>query len=211
MDAEETGIIAGPPRREGLLAWSLLEGAWLALIVAVVGFAVMAAGRAWIALFGLHGLVGVHVLRTERARLAAWFAPSRRAVLLGVAGGVALLAFNAAYGWALERLGFTPPDVPEMLRGMLPMPLVYLWAAVLAPVVEELYFRGRLLEALEARMGGWAPAAVTSALFAAIHMIPEFFPALVVFALALLGLKRKTGGLLAPIIAHAINNSVALF
>ena len=37
MDAEETGIIAGPPRREGLVAWSLLEGAWLALIVAVVG------------------------------------------------------------------------------------------------------------------------------------------------------------------------------
>jgi membrane protease YdiL (CAAX protease family) len=100
------------------------------------------------------------------------------AIVLIIAGGLALLAFNAAYGWMLERLGFSPPDVPEMLRGMLPMPLVVLWAALLAPLVEELYFRGRFLEALEARTGPWMPAAVTSVVFAAIHMIPEFFPAL---------------------------------
>jgi len=211
MDAEETGIIAGPPKRESFLAWSLLEGAWVALIVAVVAFAVMATGRTWIALFGLHGLIGLHVLRTERARLKAWFTPSWRAVALGVFGGLGLLAFNAGYGWVLERLGFSPPDIPEMLRGILPLPLVYLWAAVLAPVVEELYFRGRLLEALENRTGVGIAAAVTSTLFAAIHMIPEFFPALFVFALALWGLKRKTGGLVAPIIAHTINNLVALF
>jgi CAAX protease family protein len=211
MDAEETGIIAGPPRREGMLAWSLLEGAWLALVVAIVGFSVMATGQTWIALFGLHGLVGLHVLRADRAKLREWLRPSRRAVGLGVAGGLALLAFNAGYGWVIERLGFSPPDVPEMLRGMLPMPLVVLWAAVLAPIVEELYFRGRFLEALEARTGSWTPAVVTSVLFAAIHMIPEFFPALLVFALALWGLKKRTGGLVAPIIAHMINNLVALF
>jgi membrane protease YdiL (CAAX protease family) len=211
MDAEETGIIAGPRRQEGLLAWSLLEGAWLALVVAVVGFATMVTGRAWVALFGLHGLAGLHVVRADRTRLREWFRPSRRAVGLGIAGGLALLAFNVGYAWVLDRLGFAPPDIPEMLRGMLPMPLVYLWAAGLAPIVEELYFRGRLLEALEARTGAWTPALVTSVLFAAIHMIPEFFPALLVFALALWGLKKRTGGLVAPIIAHMINNLVALF
>ena len=211
MDAEETGIIAVPPRREGLLAWSLLEGAWLALVVAIVGFATMATGRAWVALFGLHGLVGLHVVRADRKRLRAWFRPSPRAVGLGIAGGLGLLACNAGYGWVIEKLGFAPPDVPEMLRGMLPMPLVVLWAAVLAPVVEELYFRGRFLEVLEARTGPWTPMVVTSVLFAAIHMIPEFFPALLVFAVALWGLKKRTGGLVAPIIAHMINNLVALF
>ena len=211
MDAEETGIIAGPRRQEGLLAWSLLEGAWLALVVAVVGFGYAATHREWVLLFGLHGLVGIHVLRANRGQLRDWLGPSRRAVGLGVAGGLGLLAFNAAYGWVIERLGFVPPDVPEMLRGMLPMPLVVLWAVVLAPIVEELYFRGRFLEALEARAGSWTPAVVTSVLFAAIHMIPEFFPALLVFAFTLWGLKKKTGGLVAPIIAHMINNLVALF
>jgi len=47
--------------------------------------------------------------------------------------------------------------------------------------------------------------------FAAIHLIPEFFPALLVFALTLVWLRRRTGSLVAPIVAHAINNLVALF
>jgi membrane protease YdiL (CAAX protease family) len=52
---------------------------------------------------------------------------------------------------------------------------------------------------------------VTSVAFAGIHLIPEFFPALLVFALGLLWLRRRTGGLVAPIVAHAVNNVAALF
>ncbi|HJQ99425.1 MAG TPA: type II CAAX endopeptidase family protein, partial [Candidatus Polarisedimenticolaceae bacterium] len=211
MDAEETGIIAGPPRGEGLLAWSLLEGAWLAFIVAVVTFAFLATRQMWILLFGLHGLVGLHVLRADRGRLREWFRPSRHAVLLGIGGGLGLLAFNAAYGSVLEWLGVSAPDVATELKGMLPLPLVYLWAAFLAPVVEELYFRGRLLEAIEGRVGTGIAVAISASLFAAMHVYKEIIPALFVFGLGLWGLKRKTGGLVAPIIAHAINNSVALF
>jgi membrane protease YdiL (CAAX protease family) len=211
MDAEETGIIARPPQREGLLGWLLLEGAWLLFFVALVAFLGMATQADGIVIFALHGLVGLHVLRTERARLAAWFGASRRAILLGVAGGLGLLAFNAAYAFVLERWGVEPPDVQAYLKQLLPLPLVYLWGAVLAPVVEEMYFRGRLLEALDRHVGPGGAAAVTSVAFAAIHLIPEFFPALLVFAVTLLWLRRRTGGLVAPIIAHVINNVVALF
>jgi hypothetical protein len=211
MDAEETGIIARPPRQEGLLAWLLLEGAWLLLAVALVAFLGVAGGKPGIAIFALHGLVGLHVWRTERGRIAAWLRGSRRALLAGVVGGLGLLAFNACYGWVLERAGFQPPDVQSFLRDVMPLPLVYLWGAVLAPFVEELYFRGRLYEALDRHLGASAAAWASSVTFAAIHLIPEFFPALLVFALTLVWLRRRTGSLVAPIVAHAINNLVALF
>ena len=211
MDAEETGIIATPPRREGLLAWVLLEGAWLLLIVGLVGFLGMATASPALLLFALHGLVGLHVVRTERARLSSWLRGSGRAVAIGLLGGLGLLAFNVAYGLCLEWFGVEPPDVQAFLRDVLPAPTLYLWGAGVAPVVEEMYFRGRLLEAFEQRVGVPAAAAVSSVTFAAIHLIPEFFPALLVFGLGLWWLRRRTGSLVAPIVAHAINNVAALF
>ena len=54
----------------------------------------LAAAAPGVALFGLHGLVGIHVVRTELTKLAGWFRIDRRAVVWGVAGGAFLLAFN---------------------------------------------------------------------------------------------------------------------
>ena len=210
MGGEETGIIARPPRRDGLIGWLLLEGAWLLFILGFVTLIGMLTASPAVLLFGLHGLVGLHVVRTEWGRLPAWLRGSGRTIVYGLLGGLALLAFNAVYGVCLEAFGFEPPDVQAFLRDMLPEPMLYLWAAGIVPVVEELYFRGRLVEAFEGRLGAPATAAVTSVAFAAIHLIPEFFPALLVFALGLYWLRRKTGGLLAPIVAHAVNNIAAL-
>ncbi len=224
MESEEAGIIEGPapvqPQRRGL-GWFLVEeGAWLLLAVAITilaasslqgrggGFAAAAPG---VALFGLHGLVGAHVVRTERSKLAGWFRVNRSVALWGVGGGAFLLAFNGLYGLALDALGVVPPDVAAMLRGLLPESALIAWAAVLAPLVEEMYFRGRLLDALASKLGpGWSGAA-TSLAFAVIHWVPEFFPAYLVFAFALLVLRRRTGGLAAPVLAHMINNAVVLF
>ena len=103
-----------------------------------------------------------------------------------------------------------PPDVAAMLRGLIPELVLVTWAAVLAPIVEEMYFRGRLIDAFVPKLGpGWA-GTITSLAFAAIHGIPAFFPAYVVFAFVLLALRRRTGGLAAPILAHMINNAFAL-
>ena len=129
----------------------------------------------------------------------------------GLAGGGFLLAFNGLYGVALEALGVVPPDIAAMLRGLLPESALVVWAVVLAPLVEEMYFRGRLLDALASRLGpGWS-GAITSLAFAGTHGVPAFLPAYLVFAFALLTLRRRTGGLAAPILAHMINNAFALF
>jgi membrane protease YdiL (CAAX protease family) len=223
MELHETGIIGGTssdvPQRPGLGKFLAEEGAWLLAAFAVTILTasvlqgqggVLAAAAPGVALFGLHGLVGIHVVRTELTKLAGWFRIDRRAVVWGVGGGAFLLAFNGLYGLALDALGVTPPDVAAMLRGLIPEFLLVTWAAVLAPVVEEMYFRGRLIDAFAPKMGpGWA-GTITSLAFAAIHGIPAFFPAYVVIAFVLLALRRRTGGLAAPILAHMINNAFAL-
>lgn len=214
MSPNETRII-----RPSLGSFLVEEGAWVfgafALTILASLFlqtrgGVLAAAAPGVALFGLHGLVGLHVVRAEIEKLASWFHIDRRSILWGLGGGAVLLAFNGLYSVLIDALGVTPPDIADMLRGLLPEPALIAWAAVLAPVVEEMYFRGRLLDAFGVTLGpGWA-GVITSLAFAAIHGIPVFFPAYTVFAFVLLFLRRRTGGLAAPILAHMINNAFAL-
>jgi membrane protease YdiL (CAAX protease family) len=215
METQEAGIIERP----GLGKFLAEEGAWLlAALAATVLTATFLSGRGgrWallapaVALFGLHGLVGLHVVRTELPKLAGWFRVDRRALGWGLAGGVFLLAFNGLYGLALDALGVVPPDVADMLRGLLPEPALIAWAAILAPIVEEMYFRGRLIDGFTPALGPRWASAISALGFAAIHGIPAFVPAYAVFAVVLLALRRKTGGLTAPIVAHMINNGFAL-
>jgi membrane protease YdiL (CAAX protease family) len=76
-------------------------------------------------------------------------------------------------------------------------------AGLVAPVVEELVFRGLLYRAWE-RQWGWAASMLaTSAVFAAYHPVPfAAFIGSVIFVLVL----RRTGSLWAPIIVHATGN-----
>src|SRR5262245_21313824 len=170
MRLDGAGIIEVAPSRDlgrhGLGKFLAEEGAWLLAALAVTVLTasflqsrggLLEAAAPGVALFGPHGLVGIPVVRTERPKLLRWFRIERRAVLWGACGGVALLAFNGLYGLALEAVGVAPPDVADMLKHLLPKLALIAWAAVLAPIVEEMYFRGRLLDALSVRIGpGWA-------------------------------------------------------
>ena len=85
--------------------------------------------------------------------------------------------------------------------------LYYLFlAGVLAPVVEELLFRGLLFPVLLQRLPLWLSLVVVSVLFAAIHVhLPSMAPLFVLsfaFCLAYLG----TGSLWAPIVMHSLFN-----
>jgi uncharacterized protein len=80
--------------------------------------------------------------------------------------------------------------------------------AILIPVIEEVMFRGVILQAMSRYISyGWA-AVLQAALFAAMHEKTEGLP--YVFVLGLLGawLARRTGGLLAPMLLHGANNAL---
>jgi membrane protease YdiL (CAAX protease family) len=83
---------------------------------------------------------------------------------------------------------------------------------VVAPICEELLFRGFIFTALRGWRGTWLAAAITGLLFGAVHAGSA--PALDLVPLAALGfglclLYRYTGSLYPCIVAHSLNNSLA--
>jgi uncharacterized protein len=83
---------------------------------------------------------------------------------------------------------------------------------VLAPIAEELLFRGFMFATLLRWRGPWPAAIVVGLLFGAIHAFGT--PALLLIPLAVLGflfsvLRWKTGSILPTIGLHAVNNSLA--
>jgi membrane protease YdiL (CAAX protease family) len=89
-------------------------------------------------------------------------------------------------------------------------PAAAIWVlALAAPVAEEFIFRGLLLRATMKHVSFPVANTVQAALFSALHFDLPAAPLLFVCGLAFGGLARYSGGLLAPMVAHAIFNLVA--
>ena len=84
---------------------------------------------------------------------------------------------------------------------------------IVAPLAEELFFRGLLQSALRSYIGKpWISILISSALFMAVHgPMYQDMPSLFVLAVGLGYLYERTGRLLAPMVAHAVFNSAMLW
>jgi membrane protease YdiL (CAAX protease family) len=118
----------------------------------------------------------------------------------------------AAYSKLCHWVGIKdePQPISDLLANsgsMVVVALIVIFAIVVAPIFEEIFFRGFAYPALKQRWGPWAALMIVSAVFAAFHLhLPSFGP---LFALAVgLGLSYElTGSLLAPITMHALFNA----
>jgi membrane protease YdiL (CAAX protease family) len=171
--------------------------------------------------------------------LAAWCLPASPAPLArprpvvrdetAMAVGVLLLVepllhlgFLAWSGWhpsALSRDAALPVPfqaVSAGAQGWWSGMLTILVVSLLVPVGEELFFRGRLLDLLRARLGG-TPAATASAVsittlaFAAAHGSPVQTLFAIPLGLLLALIRLRSGNLGACMVAHACHNSLFLF
>ena len=142
--------------------------------------------------------------------LRLWFRVRWRGVLLGAAGGVVLVIAGFAWQRLVTMLGYPPPDVASFLRESFPWTIVIGVGGILAPLGEEMYFRGRLLDLLDARLGRTGAALLSAAAFGLLHGIPVLVPVLFAFGVLLAVLRRLSGGLVAPFVAHAVNNLLGL-
>jgi uncharacterized protein len=87
--------------------------------------------------------------------------------------------------------------------------LFFFEALVLAPLWEEILFRGFLYPFFKAKWGPWLALIVSSLLFAGMHAhLPTFFP-LVFFGLILGWTYERYGSLGYPIALHAIFNVIS--
>lgn len=86
--------------------------------------------------------------------------------------------------------------------------LVYtsIFAAILGPIIEELFFRAFMYRAFRKSIGAFWAVMITSALFAVLHSnIVSFLP-IMILGVLLAYLYEKTGTLVAPITVHMVHN-----
>ena len=119
-----------------------------------------------------------------------------------MAGRYLLSLFSSGAGGVTRVPSFTSPT-----RSM----LYALYAITVTPFVQELFFRGAVYTSLRGKIGVWPALLVSALLFSLLHfkliwILPYFF-----LGIFFGYLYEKTGSLLTPIAAHAMNNVVALF
>ena len=139
-----------------------------------------------------------------------------RDVPLGLGCGVVLQGLgNAIYVPIYWLTDVTSNDVDKTSRDLADkahgagVVLFLLVVVIAAPIVEEIFFRGFLLRALEPRVGtSWA-VVLSSAVFALSHFDAWEFPALFLFGFGAALLAVRTGRLAPGVVAHLAFNSVA--
>lgn len=145
--------------------------------------------------------LGLHVLRPWRSAGLAVRLIGAYAVLLGTLGVLALpLAGDSSDGGGL---------VPDGSGTAWTIVFIGL-ATVIAPVLEETFYRGIMFQALRAGRGTWTAAVISSIAFACAHL--EFSPVALLdrslIGIGLCYLFARTGRLLPGMFAHSINNAI---
>jgi len=173
---------------------------WSASILAVLQYGIM---------LGILLLIarGLPVRETFALRRPASWA---RALGFSVAGLLAIWLVGAALEPFLDANGEQGlvPDEWDSSRAA-PFAAFFVTVAVVAPVVEELTYRG-LGYSLLAPYGPWIAVAVTGILFGLSHGLLVALPILAFFGLVVGWLRMKTNSVYPSMILHSVFNSVAL-
>ena len=116
--------------------------------------------------------------------------------------------------YVFQLLDITPQKqilVNQMLEAVQDRPLVFAGLAfsaiVLAPVTEEILFRGYMYRFLRDRYTVAKSSLVSSAVFALIHQSVHAFVPLLLLSLILTFVYERSGKILAPILFHAFYNA----
>lgn len=89
--------------------------------------------------------------------------------------------------------------------------LAFLTLVVLAPVAEEVLFRGYLYGKLRGWAPIWAAAIMTSIVFGVVHGQWNVGVDVFVLSLVMCGLREMTGGIWAGILLHMLKNGLAFY
>ena len=112
--------------------------------------------------------------------------------------------------WLQEQM----PELPNMMEAEFGMimkeRLGYFVVGLLAPLAEELVFRGAILRALlRWHKNAWVGIAISAVLFAIIHMNPAQMPHAFLVGLLLGWMYYRTDSIVPGVVFHWVNNSVA--
>ena len=134
-------------------------------------------------------------------------------ILLGVlAAGICVFCFIFPAQWfavLLEKIGYNfSTEIP--LDGALDVTLCVIVTVIIAPVCEELVFRGALLTGLTKKFGVIPSVILSGLAFSLMHMNPEQTVYQFFMGCACAYLAICSGSVLCPMIVHACNNLIAI-
>lgn len=136
--------------------------------------------------------------------------PVTLAVLIGVAGYLAANGVMALWVKVLPAHLVDAFDVSRIFDApRAEQLLLAVTASVVAPLCEEIAFRGYLQRTFALRHRPWVAVSLTAVLFAALHLDPVRFPALLVLGLVFGWLAWRAGSTWPAVVAHAVNNGLA--
>ena len=183
----------GKPPKDLLYKWSTVVGN-------LFQFAIIAA-----IVYGIAGLGNRRELLALR-RPTSW----RRAFGIGIGIGIGMIGLSFLLGPLLHpgrEQGITPDTwQPDHATAYIANGVV---VAVVAPIVEELTFRG-LGYSLLVRYGRWTAIALVGIAFGLAHGLVEAFPFLAAFGAGLAYLRSKVDSVYPGMIVHGTFNAVAL-
>lgn len=166
-------------------------------------------------------LEGMLIVVAVRFSVAKYHGPWGDLGLRSFAGGrsigytalaiIASIAIVGAYSGTLRYFGLQDrlPPVP-LFKEHNTLLLIggVVVASLLAPLAEELFFRGFLFAGMRNGLGPWFAAIFSSVLFALAHMSPYLYPPVFAIGLFLTWVYRRTGSLWYNILAHMGYNSL---
>ena len=185
---------SGKPPRDLLYKWSTVVGN-------LIQYAIFAAIVYWIA-----GAAGERRQALALRRPTSW----RTAIWVGLGVGLGMYVLTIFLGPVLHpdrEQGITPDTwEPRHAAAYVANGIV---VAVVAPIIEELTFRG-LGYSLLSRYGRWVAIIGTGLAFGLAHGLVEALPFLAAFGVGLAYLRSRVDSVYPGMIVHGLFNAIAL-
>lgn len=130
--------------------------------------------------------------------------------------GVFFWCVVAAFGAILPSMYIQEkmPELPNLAERefelIMTSPFGYVIIGLLAPLVEEIVFRGAILRALlRWKSNPWVGIVISAVLFSVIHMNPAQMPHAFIIGILLGWMYYRTDSIIPGVIYHWVNNSIA--
>lgn len=133
--------------------------------------------------------------------------------MLGLGCGLMLLslAFNFAYALFLGLFGLRiQPDLIPIFEQLSSPWFLLIGGAIIAPIVEEIFFRGFVFGGLRPRYGWQRAALISAALFAVIHFVPTAVIPIFILGYIFAYLYHRSDSIWPAILMHAATNALSL-
>jgi membrane protease YdiL (CAAX protease family) len=193
------GVVAGVLRSTGVHVGDNSPGFTAAFTfvqdVSIVGATILVAGM---------------TVRPRPAQFGLRPAPLRFAAGVAFIGLAAFYFFALVYGAIVQEKN--PQKIVDDLgadRSTLLLVVGALVVIVVAPICEEIFFRGIIFRVLRVRMSFWLAAGIDGVIFGLVHGVNVVLPILIFLGIVLCWVFERTGTLFATIAIHALNNTIA--